>query len=36
MKDSADVRCIKIKYNVDFIVSASVVRKQFFVFVHSL
>ena len=30
MKDSADVRCIKMKHNVDFIVSASAMRKQFF------
>ena len=36
MKDSADVRRIKMKYNVDFIVSARVVMKQFFEFVLSL
>ena len=36
MKDSADVRCIIIKYNVDFIVSAREVWKQFFDFVNSL
>ena len=36
MKDSANVRCIKMKCNVDFIVPASVVKKQFFQFVHCL
>ena len=29
IKDSTDIRCIKMKFNADFIVSASVVRKQF-------
>ena len=36
MKYLGDVRCIKVKYNADFIVSASVERKKIFEFVHSL